>query len=137
MNHFPIHATSALISASSLLLLGGCSNPHEARATEAIAILGSIGDELSQVTDAASAEAAKPRLAELGDRWRDNDRKQNSLKPLTTREMAKLGEKYGAQFESAMKRYDSERNRVKQINGGEEALQALGDLTGQPQYRGR
>jgi hypothetical protein len=137
MRHFPIHATIALISASSLLLLGGCSNPHEARATEAIAILGSIADELSLVTDAESAEAATPRLAELGDRWRDNDRKQSNLKPLTTREMAKLTNKYAAQFESAMKRYDSERNRVKQIDGGAEALRALGDLTGQPQYRSK
>jgi hypothetical protein len=117
--------------ALGLLLLSGCGNPHEARATEAIAILGSIADELSKITDAASAEAAKPRLAELGDRWRDNDRKQVKLKPPTTREMAALVKKYGAQFESANSRYDSERSRVKKIEGGPEALAALGNLTGQ------
>jgi hypothetical protein len=126
------HAIVSLPIALGLLFLSGCGNPHEARATEAIAILESMADELSKVTDAASAEAAKPRLAELGDRWRENERKQRKQKPPTTREMAALLKKYGAQFDSANSRYDSERNRVKKIEGGAEAIAALGDLTGQP-----
>jgi hypothetical protein len=137
MRRFAIHDIIALISASSLLVLGGCSNPHEARVTEAIAVLGSISDELSKITDTTSAEAAKPRLAELGDRWRANDRKQTELKPLTKREMEALAKQYGAQFESAMKRYDSERARVKRIDGGPDALRALGDLTGWHQFRSK
>ena len=118
--------------ALGLLLVGGCTNPHEARATEAIAILESIANELSTITDSASAEAAKPRLAELGDRWRDNDHRQTKQRPPTTREMAAIMKKYGAQFQSANDRYDSERNRVKKIEGGPDALAALGNLTGQP-----
>ncbi|HMF14998.1 MAG TPA: hypothetical protein VKE94_21930 [Gemmataceae bacterium] len=121
----------ALFSTVGLLCGSGCGNPHEERAVEAIAILGSISDELSKITDAASVEAAKPRLEELGNRWRANERKQSSLKPPGRREMAELAKKYAAQLDSAVNRYDSERKRVKKIDGGPEALAALGNLTGQ------
>ena len=134
MRRFAGNATVAHFLALGLLFVAGCGNPHEARATEAIAILGGIADELSKITDASSAEAAKDRLAELGDRWRDNERKQAKQKPPTSREMAALVKKYGAQFESANSRYDSERNRVKKIEGGPDALAALGNLTGQPVF---
>lgn len=130
-----MHKSLLLVGALALPLVNGCSNPAEERATDAIAILKGIADELATVKDAASAEAAKPRLAELGERWRANERKLSQQKLPPTSELAELEKKYGAQLESAMKRYEAEVARVKRVEGCDIALQALGDVRRQHHFR--
>jgi hypothetical protein len=115
-----------------LLFPTGCGNPHESLTISAIAILTEIADELSKIKDKASAEAAAPRLKELGGRWRANERRMVSEKPLSRRDMAALNKEYGGQLESATKRYLAELARVQRIEGGAEALRQLGELKGRP-----
>jgi hypothetical protein len=114
--------------AVALLLPTGCGNPHEALVVNAIAILKEIADELSSIKDAASAEAAGPRLKELGGRWRANERRLVGEKPLSMRDMAALNKEFGGQYEEATKRYLAELARVQGIESGPEALRHLGDL---------
>jgi hypothetical protein len=117
-----------------LLLASGCSDSHESLTAEAIQILRETADVLSGIQDSASAEAAKPRLKELGGRWRENER-QRANKRIPARELAKLEREYGAQLESAMKRYLEQVRRVQRVDGGEEALRALGEVKPQPPLR--
>jgi hypothetical protein len=110
------------------LLLPGCGNPHEKLAENAIAILKDIADELSAIRDPATAEAAVPRLKELGGRWRANERRMTQARGPSVRDLKELDKKYGGQLEEAMKRYFIEVARVKKIDGGDQALAALGEL---------
>jgi hypothetical protein len=116
----------------TLPVLTGCGNPHEKLAANAIAILTEVADALSAIQDSASAEAAKAGLKSLGERWRANERELAEGKPPTTRDLAKIGKKYGAQFDAAVKRYLAEARRVQKIEGGKDALQELGELKGGP-----
>lgn|SRR5262245_16706316 len=111
----------------ALLFLNGCSDSHESLTVEAIQILKETADVLSGIKDSASAEAAKPRLKELGGRWRNNQQRR-AKKPVKARELAKLEREYGAQLESAMKRYFEQVLRVKRVDGGEDALRELGEV---------
>jgi hypothetical protein len=43
-----------------------------------------------------------------------------------------LDKKYGGQLEEALKRYLAEVARVQHVEGGEQALHELGELTGRP-----
>jgi hypothetical protein len=125
-----------LLPVICVVLLGsnGCSESNESLAAEAIAILKDIADELSTIKDPPSAEAAKPQLKTLGDRWRDNQRRRSKSKTMSSREMAVLERKYGPQLESALKRYLAEVARVRRIEDGEDALNELGDIKGHPQF---
>ena len=87
------------------------------------------------IKDSASAEAAKPRLKALGIRWRENERRRAQMKLIPKREMASLDQKYGAQLESALKRYFAEVARVQRVPSGDNALRELGEVKGQPQLR--
>lgn len=120
--------TILVLCAFSILPLLGCGDSHESLAANAIAILKDIADELSTIKDSATSEAAQPRLKELGNRWRANERRVAEYKPPTTREMATLEKQYGAQLESAMKRYFAEVARVRRIEGGADALRELGEV---------
>jgi hypothetical protein len=117
----------------AMLALSGCSESHESLAAEAISILKDIADELSKIEDPASAEAAKPKLKTLGDRWRDNRQRRRNSKALSPKQMAVLEREYGPQLESALKRYLAEVARVQRVDGGEEALGELGEIKGHPE----
>jgi hypothetical protein len=113
-----------------ILSLTGCGDSHESQVANAIAILKDIADELSTIKDSASAEAAQPRLKELGGRWRANERRVAEHQRPTKRQMAALEKKYGAQLEAAMKRYFAEVARVQRVDGGPAALHELGEVKG-------
>ena len=114
----------------TFLLLSGCGDPHEKMAENAIAILKDIADELSTIRDPATAEAAVPRLKELGGRWRANERRMTKSRGPSVRDLKELDKNYGGQLEEAMKRYFIEVARVQKIDGGQQALAALGELKG-------
>jgi hypothetical protein len=106
----------------------GCGSPNEELAKDSIDLLKEIADELSTIKDSASAEAAAPRLRELGDRWRANKHRINEQKGTDQREMKALEKKYGGQFEAAVNRYFLEVARIERIEGGKKALSELGRL---------
>jgi hypothetical protein len=112
----------------SVLGIAGCSDSHESLTVESIQILNETADELSSIKDPASAEAAKPSLQALGNRWRDNERRRAAKKAIAVKEMNRLEREYGAQMAAAVKRYLAEVARVKGVQGGDDALAALGDV---------
>jgi hypothetical protein len=112
------------------LLLPSCGNTHEKMAENAISILKEIADELSTVRDASTAEAAVPQLKELGNRWRANELRMTQTRGPSVRTLKALDKKYGGQLQEAMNRYWIEVARVRRIDGGEQALAALGELKG-------
>jgi hypothetical protein len=116
-----------------LLLASGCSDSQESLTKEAIAIMNDTADVLATIKDGASADAAKQKLKELGERWRDNHQRRAAKKSIATKELARLERQYGAQTEAATKRYLAEVVRVRKVDGGEEALRELGDV--QPNVR--
>ena len=117
-----------IFSGIPCVFLLGCAYTHEQLAENAIAVLKDIADELSAIRDPAGAEAAIPRLKELGSQWRANERRMAKTKSPSTRALKELDKKYGGQLEEAMKRYFIEVARVKKIDGGEQALAALGEV---------
>jgi hypothetical protein len=116
-----------------LVFASGCGDSHESLTKDAIAILNETADVLSTIKDPASADAAKPKLKELGQRWRDNHQRRAAKKSIAAKELARLERQYGAQTEAATKRYLAEVLRVERVDGGEEALHELGDV--QPHLR--
>jgi hypothetical protein len=116
-----------------LLLASGCGDSHESLTKESISITTETADVLSTIKDPASADAAKPKLKELGERWRDNQQRRAALKKIAVKELTRLEREYGGQSQAAAKRYLAEVVRVKSVDGGEQALHELGDM--QPHLR--
>jgi len=122
-----------LVSLVLLVLASGCGDSHESLTKQSISITTEAADVLSSIKDPASADAAKPKLKELGERWRDNQQRRAALKKIAVKELTRLEREYGAQSQAAVKRYLAEVVRVKTVDGGEEALRELGDV--QPHLR--
>jgi hypothetical protein len=121
-----------ILACFSVLFFSGCRSPHETMARDAIAILKEIADELSTIKDDSTAEAAAPRLKELGGRWRANERRMSGTRGPSVRDLKELEKKYGGQLQEAVNRYQIEVARVQRLPGGPEALAELGELKGRP-----
>ena len=116
----------------SCSLLLGCGSSHESLAANAIDTLKEIADVLARIRDPKSADAAKPQLQMLGERWRNNEMRRKSEKPPSPREITRLEKSYGPQMDAAMKRYLAEVARVQRIDGGNVALGELGEVKRNP-----
>jgi hypothetical protein len=123
-----------LAALALLVLASGCSDSHESLTKDAIAVVNETADVLATIKDSPTADAAKPKLKELGDRWRDNQQRRAAKKRISAKELARLERQYGAQMEAATKRYLAEVVRVRKVDGGEEALRELGEVQPDQQF---
>jgi hypothetical protein len=114
--------------ASTALALAGCGDTHDSLTSDSIRTLNETADVLATVKDARSADAARPQLKKLGERWRGLQKRAGDLKQPTTEEREELQKKHRPELEAAIKRYFTETTRVLRVPGGAGALQELGDV---------
>jgi len=111
------------------LLLSGCGRDSlESLRKQQLLTVKEANDLLETIKDKASADKAKPRLKELGDRWRDLDKRVGDLPPIPTEEEARVQKKYDDELNGAKMRYFRESIRVSLVPGGAEVLKEVGDL---------
>jgi hypothetical protein len=113
------------VCALVLFLLPGCGGSHESVVREGIAILKEAADTLETVKDARTAEAARPALKKLGERWRANQKRASAMKPPSKHERVHLQRQYLGEFEAAYKRYLLEVHRVRRLPKGDETVDEL------------
>lgn len=111
-----------------LLLVTGCGDSPESLTRDSIATLNEVADVLATVKDRRTADAARPTLRQLGERWRDLQKRAGAVKQPTAGESKALQERYRPEMEAAMKRYFAEVQRLLQVPGGPEALRELGEV---------
>jgi hypothetical protein len=111
-----------------LLAASGCGDSHESLVKEGVRILNDAADELSTINDQSSAEAARPKLQDINQRWRANQEQADAVKKPTSQERQRLQEEYSTEFETAARRCRIESSRVKRIPGGTAAVKELDDI---------
>jgi len=109
--------------------LSGCGgDTRSSLMKQLVATVNEVADTLATIKDQASAEAAKPKLKALGERYRDIDKRGKALKEPTPEEKTALEKEYAEPLKSAYGRLLSEMLRVAFVPGGKEALQEMGEI---------
>jgi hypothetical protein len=103
---------------AAVAAVGGCSSQRNADelTAELMTVLNAMESALAAVNDPASAEAAKPRLQELGVRFRAL-REKISKAPVEG-DGSMLKEKHAAQFADALGRVERQIQRLEKVEGG-------------------
>lgn len=104
--------TLTLALAGLLLSVPGCGDSHDAVMQDTIEIMKDMTEVMESIEDEASAKAAAPKLAKLGERFREIEMRQEAVgKPTPEQEQA-LKEKYGDELESVMQEFMAETFRL-------------------------
>ncbi len=114
-----------------LVMLSGCGrDSFESLRKQQVETLREAADTLGTIKDADSAAKAKPKLKQLGDRWRDLEKRldataktpadEDKSKPLTD------------ELNTLVVRYLAEAVRVTFVPGGQDALKEIGEVKKKP-----
>lgn len=119
-----------LLVGTVVLLLGQQARAAELK--EYDAAIGELIDALKEgakilkdIRDQDSAEAAKPQLKKLGDRFRDLAKKFKQLGPPTKDQDEELKKNHRKEIQAAQTEFRKQRDRVEKVPGGKEALKEL------------
>jgi hypothetical protein len=108
---------------------GGCARDSlEAVRKEQVQTVKEAVELLQTVRDRDSADKARPRLKQLGERWRDLAKRRDALKAVSADEEALVKGKYGEEMGGLILRYAGDAVRVALVPGGAEALKEIGDV---------
>lgn len=93
--------------------VGGCKSAHEAVAADSIALMNELCDVMEGVTDDASAQAAVPKIENLGARMKELVDRFNAAGTPDQAEAQRLMEKYKPQQEKLASRMGIIHEKVK------------------------
>jgi hypothetical protein len=111
------------------LALSGCGRDSlESLRKQQLQTVKEANELLETIKDQASADKARPRLKELGDRWRDLEKRVDALPPVPAEEEARARKQYDDELNGAILRFLRESMRVRFVPGGQEVMQDLGEL---------
>jgi hypothetical protein len=118
-----------LLALAVLLPLSGCGRDNfESLRKQQVATAKEAADLLSIIKDKETADKAKPRLKQLGDRWRDLQKRMDALPSPSAEEELRAKRLYEDEFEGAKTRFVKEYLRVLFVPGGKEALDEIGEI---------
>jgi hypothetical protein len=106
----------------------GCGDSHESLVKEGVRILNDAADVLSTINDKAGVDAARPKLRDINQRWRENQDRADAMKKPTQQERQRLQREYSTEFETAGRRCRIEKTRVRRVPGGAAAIKELDDI---------
>ena len=110
------------------LALSGCAADNiESVRTQQVATAKEAVDVLASIKDAESAVKAKPKLKDLGNRWRALEKRFDALPPASAEEFARA-KSLKAELDGLVLVYVGEAIRVAFVPGGREALNEIGEL---------
>ena len=119
----------AVVALFPLFALSGCGKDnYESLRKQQVATVKEAADLLATIKDKETAEKAKPRLKQLGDRWRDLQKRMDALPSPSAEEEARTKRLYEDEFNGARGRFLAESIRVAFVPGGKEALQEMGEI---------
>lgn len=112
-----------------LVALNGCGKESfESVRKQQTATVKEAADLLGTIKDKETAEKAKPRLKQLGERWRDLQKRMDALPSPSAEEEARTKRLYEDEFEGAKTRFAKEYFRVIFVPGGKEVLDEIGEI---------
>ncbi len=119
----------AVLALFPLVALSGCARESfESIRKQQVATAKEAADLLGTIKDKETAEKAKPRLKQLGERWRDLQKRMDALPSPSAEEEARTKRLYEDEFEGAKARFAKEWLRVLFVPGGKDALDEIGEL---------
>lgn len=123
-------ALFGLVAVFPILALSGCGKESfESVRKQQTATVKEAADLLATIKDKESAEKAKPRLKQLGERWRDLQKRMDALPSPSAEEEARTKRLYEDEFQGAKARFGKQWLRVLLVPGGKEALDEIGEIS--------
>jgi hypothetical protein len=109
--------------------LTGCGRESHASLRKAqIQLINETADTLVAAKDETTADAVKPKLKTLAERWRDSEKRLGALPVPTPEQAAELQRAHGEDLQKANERLAGEVLRVAQLGNGPSAVQESGEL---------
>lgn len=126
-----------ILAVLSLSLISGCGrDSHDSLRQQQVTALKEAAETLKTIQDQATADAAKPKLTKLSERWGDLAKRSAALPALTSEQAVSL-QKYDEEKLAAGLQLVSQGSRVVPLPGGKEAFGQVSDMVGSvaPQAR--
>jgi hypothetical protein len=119
-----------VLSLAGLVLAAAPSGEgsYETLVKDMLGTLEQITKVLSTIDNQASAEAARPELKKAAAKMLELRKQADELKQPDKEEKDRLAKEYAPKFETAVKKLQMQSARVKDIPGGEAALDELAVL---------
>jgi hypothetical protein len=114
-----------ILIAVGLLALAGCGSPRDALTREAVAATNEAADALAEVTDQETADAARPKLKEIGERLRRAKERIEGLGKPSEDQAAALKRRHDDAMKEALGKLYKESLRVAQLPGGPDLLKEI------------
>jgi len=99
-------------------------SPFDSAIKENIALVDDMAEVLESVKDAASANAAVPRLQALQER-RDALRRRMENMPRSPEQQSRAAQNHQAEMQAALSRMSTQTSRIASIPGGITAIKAM------------
>lgn len=103
---------TAILACVCAMALAGCSDSHDKVTADTLDIITDMNDVLDDVTDKASAEAAKPKLEAIGERMKDVKARADKLGEPSPEQQEQLKTKYEERMGKEMMRMFGNAMRV-------------------------
>ena len=123
-------STGITLLLTAALSSGGEPSRHEAVTKELLTNVEKITMALAAIKDEETSKAATPVLRGLAKGWESIRKKAEDLPPPSAEEKAQLEKKFKSSLESAQKKLFLEVARVRQVDGGPNALATLNQVLG-------
>jgi len=112
-----------------LFVLSGCGrDSHDSLRQQQVATIKESAETLKPVQDQATADAAKLKLAKLGERWSDLAKRAEVLPKPSSEQEAELKKKFDDERLAAGLQLISQGARVSSVSGGKEAFAQVNDM---------
>jgi hypothetical protein len=120
---FHARLAAATLALTMPFTLVSCGDSPEKVTVDTISVMNKLGDTLGEISDKASAEAAKDKLKSIGEEAKAIKARMDKIGKPTGDTREKLEEKYKTEMEAAMEKMSAAAMKV--IAAGPEAVQVL------------
>jgi hypothetical protein len=121
-----------VLAVVAVVAAGGAAPTHDEVVKQMLTTLEKLTTTLTPITNAGTADAAKPELRKTAQAWVELRAKAEKLPPPTREEKTRLEKEYKGKIEAAQRKLFAEVVRVQNLPGGTDALKEIRGVLSKP-----